>query len=124
MPLLDAYDIARPPNEYLKASENCLRAGDHDAGSIYLWQAVAAAMVRLAKEYGQPHSSTDDLALFADFLDRKYDCHGWHVDHFLSANAYGDNPLVRFLPWDEMEDGVEVMHQFVQTLTGYRKQEV
>ena len=107
----------------LDKADRMFAVGDHDRGSLLLWQATENEMSTLAEYYGQPCVDEDDLMRFAKWLDRKND-HGiqnWHLLGYFAAGAFRNNAQWHYEDWEEMRYSVPGVKKFVETLRSYRE---
>ena len=107
----------------LDQADRTIASGDHDQGSMLLWQATEIAMAGLAEHYGQPHRDEEDLIRFAKWLDRKHKrgAENWHLLGYFAAGAFRDNAQWHYEDWEEMRYSVLGVREFVKTLQSYRE---
>lgn len=106
----------------LDKADRIIASGDHDQGSLLLWEATELAMSSLAEHYGQPNRNEEDLMRFAKWLDRKYarTVEDWHLLGYFAAGSFKDNARWHYEDWEEMRHSVSDVREFVNTLLGYR----
>lgn len=69
-------------------AEKAINDGTLERASVMLYQAIEAAMVRLAKNKGQPHEGHDDLFRLAMSLDDEHGTTGSHWVRFGAAEEF------------------------------------
>ena len=106
----------------LDRADRTIASGDHDQGSLLLWEATELAMSSLAEQYGQPNRNEEDLMRFAKWLDRKHKrgVEDWHLLAYFAAGSFRDNARWHYEEWEEMRFSVPDVREFVNTLLSYR----
>ena len=101
-------------------AEKAISDGDFERASLLMYEAIRAAMARLAKERNLPYNNDDDLLHLAKALDKEHGTNRSHFVRFEAARGMFDNSQLNFLGLEDTLMAPENAREFISRLGEYQ----
>ena len=88
---METQDYSRTVQRLLDAADREFDAGEVRLGSMLIWDAVQTSLTAVAKKYGMPHHSLDDIKEVVRFLDRRHTEYPIYLAKFNVADGFREN---------------------------------